>query len=109
MRKKRWILPKGIIDSGETPEQTALKEVFEEAGLKGRIVGEPLGRYQDSKWGSTIDVTVFLMEVDHCLEQWGESHLRQRRFVPLAKAKTLVKKPALKKLLKRAWQRLSAV
>jgi 8-oxo-dGTP diphosphatase len=33
-----WCLPKGLIDKGEVPEKTALREVKEEAGLKGRIV-----------------------------------------------------------------------
>jgi 8-oxo-dGTP diphosphatase len=33
-----WCLPKGLIDKGEVPEKTALREVKEEAGLKGKIV-----------------------------------------------------------------------
>lgn len=37
-----WCLPKGIIDKGEVPEKTAIREVAEEAGLKGRII-EKLG------------------------------------------------------------------
>lgn len=40
---KVWCLPKGIVDRGERPEETAVREVREETGLKGRIkdkVGE---------------------------------------------------------------------
>jgi 8-oxo-dGTP diphosphatase len=37
----RWQLPKGMIDSGETPEIAALREVREEAGIRCEIV-EPL-------------------------------------------------------------------
>jgi 8-oxo-dGTP pyrophosphatase MutT (NUDIX family) len=37
-----WGLPKGTIANGETPEQTATREVEEETGLKGEIV-ERLG------------------------------------------------------------------
>ncbi len=33
-----WALPKGIIDEGEKPEQTALREVAEETGIEARAV-----------------------------------------------------------------------
>ena len=32
-----WSLPKGLVDEGETVEQTALREVREEAGVDARI------------------------------------------------------------------------
>ena len=35
---KVWCLPKGIVDKGESPEETAVREVSEETGLKGRII-----------------------------------------------------------------------
>jgi len=37
-----WALPKGNIDPGEKPEETALREVFEESGVHGHLV-EKLG------------------------------------------------------------------
>jgi 8-oxo-dGTP pyrophosphatase MutT (NUDIX family) len=37
-----WALPKGNLDPGEKPEQTALREVLEETGVAGRLV-EKLG------------------------------------------------------------------
>jgi 8-oxo-dGTP pyrophosphatase MutT (NUDIX family) len=36
----RWQLPKGHVDPGESIEQTALREVLEEAGIRCEIVGE---------------------------------------------------------------------
>jgi 8-oxo-dGTP diphosphatase len=33
-----WCLPKGLVDKGETPEITALREVREESGLSGKIL-----------------------------------------------------------------------
>ncbi|HLT45658.1 MAG TPA: NUDIX hydrolase [Rubricoccaceae bacterium] len=36
--KGRWQLPKGIVDAGETPEATALREVREEAGIEAALV-----------------------------------------------------------------------
>ncbi len=37
-----WALPKGNLDPGERPEETAIREVFEETGVHGRLV-EKLG------------------------------------------------------------------
>src|SRR5579864_5126311 len=37
-----WALPKGNLDPGERPEQTAIREVLEETGVAGRLV-EKLG------------------------------------------------------------------
>ncbi|MGB3303058.1 MAG: NUDIX hydrolase [Gordonia sp. (in: high G+C Gram-positive bacteria)] len=38
-----WSLPKGHIETGETAEQTAMREVAEETGIEGTIVA-PLGK-----------------------------------------------------------------
>lgn len=35
-----WALPKGLIDPGEKPEATALREVAEETGARGRSDGK---------------------------------------------------------------------
>ena len=35
-----WALPKGLIGNGERPEETALREVAEETGAQGRLVGK---------------------------------------------------------------------
>jgi 8-oxo-dGTP pyrophosphatase MutT (NUDIX family) len=40
-----FVFPKGHIDDGETPEQTAVRETWEEAGVTGKLgprVGAPL-------------------------------------------------------------------
>jgi len=34
-----WCLPKGHIEKGETPQQTAVREVHEETGILGEVVG----------------------------------------------------------------------
>ena len=46
-----WVLPKGNIDPGEKPPETAVREVREETGVEGRIV-EKLG---DVKYVYTWD------------------------------------------------------
>ena len=104
--KRRWIFPKGCVDGNESLEETALKEAFEEAGLYGRVVGSPLGRYMDSKWGAALDVTVLLMEVERADEAWLED-VRLRRWVGGKKALRLIGRPELREMLRRGMRRLS--
>lgn len=35
-----WVMPKGHLEPGETPEQAAVREVFEETGLRPNVVGK---------------------------------------------------------------------
>jgi 8-oxo-dGTP pyrophosphatase MutT (NUDIX family) len=41
-RRNHWDLPKGKIDTGETEEQTAIREVEEETGLRGLSISNRL-------------------------------------------------------------------
>jgi 8-oxo-dGTP pyrophosphatase MutT (NUDIX family) len=104
----RWNFPKGIVDPGETHDQAALKEAFEEAGLHGRIVGEPLGTYPLAKFGRTFQVTALLMQVDQCDENWQEEHLRQRRWVTADEARQLLTQQHLHDLLDESLRRLES-
>jgi 8-oxo-dGTP pyrophosphatase MutT (NUDIX family) len=43
---KHWGFPKGHVEAGETEEETALREVFEEVGLKIKIVSDFRGGFK---------------------------------------------------------------
>ncbi|NOQ35299.1 MAG: NUDIX domain-containing protein, partial [Methylococcaceae bacterium] len=43
--KNRWGLPKGIVEPAYTPQASAAKEAWEEAGVEGVVGDEALGRY----------------------------------------------------------------
>ena len=101
----RWGFPKGYIDAGESPEETALKEALEEAGLHGRIVGTPLVCYRTDKNGNSKKVVAMLMEVTRCDDQWDEARLRQRRWVSQHEAQRLLNQ-ALQACLEVAQDRL---
>lgn len=44
-----WSLPKGHVDPGETDEQAAIREIYEETGLEQVELVRPLGEYERYK------------------------------------------------------------
>lgn len=63
--KNRWIFPAGHVEAGETYEETALREVGEEAGISAAIICK-LGDYHYSWYRdcqkTEIDTHLFLMQ-----------------------------------------------
>lgn len=58
----QWCLPKGKLESGETPEQAAIREVQEETGVRGEIIEHIENihyKYIDEKRQLALDKTVF--------------------------------------------------
>jgi len=56
-----WSLPKGKADTGETPEETAVREVLEETGYHCRIVA-PLGATRYRVSGGVKEVSWYAMK-----------------------------------------------
>ena len=88
--KSKWRIPKGFIDPGDSPEQAALKEASEEAGLSGRIIGSRVGTYEYDKWRLRLTVAVYLMDVTEEQRKWREMDMRQRRWYSMKKAGVLL-------------------
>jgi 8-oxo-dGTP pyrophosphatase MutT (NUDIX family) len=97
-----WGIPKGLVEDGETHRETALKEAWEEAGLTGRLVGRSLGTYDYQKWGATLTVAVYLMEVEAQEKVWEEAWFRERRWMSFDDALALLKEHPAGALLDRA-------
>jgi phosphohistidine phosphatase len=95
----RWIIPKGVIDPGTTAIESACKEAYEEAGIRGEVAAKALGKYQYGKWGGTCTVAVFALKVTTVLETWPEDAIRRRKWMRLEKAARAVEESALKKLI----------
>ena len=101
----RWVIPKGNIDSGQTPHGAAIAEALEEAGVRGRSEDRVIGRYRYHKYRTRdhwdlADVAVYAMEVTDELDDWKEKAERKRKWFPLAKAADRVGEKQLKALIR---------
>ncbi|MEG3858422.1 NUDIX hydrolase [Microcoleus sp. herbarium12] len=96
---KRWVIPKGLIEPDMTPQDSAAKEAWEEAGLLGKVFPDLLGTYEYQKSGYTCQVEVFLLQVQTVLEKWPEASCRKRQWVSIPKAIKRVNEPELKLIL----------
>jgi len=97
-----WGIPKGVVDHGDTREETALNEAWEEAGLKGRLIGDAIGTYKYKKWDKTLRVAVYVMEVLDQADTWEEAGFRERRWTSFEKAVERLTRHPVRPLLERA-------
>ena len=96
---KRWVIPKGLIEPNMTPEDSAAKEAWEEAGVLGQVFPNLMGTYEYYKSGCTWQVDVFLLQVETVLDNWPEAYKRKRQWVSIPKAIKRVDEPDLKLIL----------
>src|SRR6476661_2736502 len=106
--KSPWSIPKGLIEHGDTQRATAVREAWEEAGIRGRIVGRALGRYRYDKWGDTLTVAVYQMNVRLTERRWPESDVRRRQWMSANRAAAALRRHPARPLLKRMLERLKA-
>jgi 8-oxo-dGTP pyrophosphatase MutT (NUDIX family) len=109
-----WVLPKGNIDPGESPAETAVREVREETGLEGRIV-EKLG---DVKYVYTWDgerifkvVSFFLVRAGRGrlgeIEEAMRVEVAEARWLPLDEAPKLLAYGGERQMAAKARDRLA--
>ena len=100
-RRRRWVLPKGVVEPGLTPLDSAIKEAMEEAGIVGEVNARSIGSYSYEKWGGICEVEVFLMLVTTELETWPEAAIRHREWTPFETAARRVEEAELGDLIRR--------
>ncbi|VBB33366.1 unnamed protein product [Acanthocheilonema viteae] len=85
----RWIIPGGGIEKDENESDAALREVFEEAGVKAEILAR-VGEFRDEE--RRHRTVVFLLTVKEELKEWEDGCFgRQREWVSLEEALRRVK------------------
>jgi 8-oxo-dGTP pyrophosphatase MutT (NUDIX family) len=94
-----WIFPKGHIEDGETPEEAALREVEEEAGVTGELVG-PVGRPIEFETSTErVRVQYFLVRMT---DEWPETDGRKKRWVPFDDAEEMLAYDNMRGLVRKA-------
>lgn len=99
--KKKWSIPKGIIEPGLSPQHSAEKEALEEAGIEGKVMNQSIGQFNTKKWGGTCVVEMFLMKVTKVYPHWQEDDFRHRKWYSFETAKKKIKKKSLRELIKK--------
>src|SRR5262249_14899185 len=99
---KRWVVPKGCMEPGKTAGEIALQEAFEEAGLVGMLLPEPIGSYVYEKDGLTCHVIVFILHVTDAVDHYPEAGLRQRAWLSLTPALARLEDSGLRELVRGA-------
>ncbi len=100
-----WGLPKGLVEKGEAPEETAVREVQEETGLVAEII-EPLGDisywYVWNEERVRKKVTFFLMEAVGGDVSVHDHEMEDVRWFPLPEAGRRATYPSERDVLRRA-------
>lgn len=109
---KRWILPKGNLEPGLTPSESAYFEAFEEAGVVGKIENSSIGSYSyrktEEKGGELCRVRIFPLAVTQALQSYPEREVRIREWMEASQAVEAIAEPKLKTLVAEFVSRLQA-
>jgi 8-oxo-dGTP pyrophosphatase MutT (NUDIX family) len=109
-RSKRWGIPKGKVEAELSFSENAVKEAYEEAGVKGRVSPHSVGMFRATKRSRSrqklrlLEVWVYLLEVTDCLPSWPEKGERKVKWLPCHAAAAELREPVLVDLCRRLAQ-----
>ena len=98
-KSERWIIPKGYVEKGLSPADSAAKEAYEEAGLIGEVHYKKAGQFRYSKFGKHFSVQVYPLFIETMLDEWDEMHDRRRKLVTPAEAVEMVYHEELRQII----------
>lgn len=93
--------PKGASKTGEKPVAAAKRELFEEAGLRGKIKQKSRPIYYQPPTSGQEPILYFLVKVTEIADKWPESKVRKRVFSSLRDMRRLPLGEAPRQLLQK--------
>jgi 8-oxo-dGTP pyrophosphatase MutT (NUDIX family) len=101
---RRWVVPKGWPIRGLKAPQTAAREAYEEAGVKGSLAKKVGVFHYDKRLASgrvqKVRVGLYPLKVDSEDQAWPEAQQREKLWTSPAEAADLVQEPELAALLR---------
>ena len=103
-----WSFPKGNIEPGEKPEETAVREVYEETGVKGEIV-DYIG---ETHYWYTLKGEKIFKTVKYYLMKYKEGEpkpsweVKDAKFFPTQEVEKLLRYKGDKEIFKKALEKL---
>ncbi|KAG1053285.1 hypothetical protein G6F43_004631 [Rhizopus delemar] len=86
-----WVIPKGSWAKDETQKQAAMRETWEEAGVKGTIKRQIGVFAEKAKEGVRAHHTIYEMEIKQVAKKFPEQKIRERRWFTYDDAMAAVK------------------
>ncbi len=103
-RTGRWIFPKGGIEDGLDPWESAKREAYDEAGIEGVVETISVGSYRTWKTRGVrrfaIEVDMYPFRVERQIDNWRETGERHRHWATLKEASRLITNRRLVELMR---------
>lgn len=100
VNKKKWGIPKGMVERGQSPLEAAEAESIEEAGATGELLPQSIGAFTYTKLGCQFLVHVYLLRVREAYDIYPEHRLRERAWFPVERAVSMIRHPEVRDMIR---------
>ena len=102
----KWVLPKGVVEKGESLRETAVREVEEECGIKTKIIAKIK---EPEKYVYTLEGVKVFKQVDYFLMEYVSGDIKDHdwemeevEWLEFDKARKRLNFPAARKVMDKA-------
>ncbi len=100
VNKKKWGIPKGMVERDQSPPEAAEAESVEEAGAIGELSPQSIGAFTYTKLGCQFLVHVYLLRVQEAADVFPEHRVRERAWFPIERAASMIRQPEVREMIR---------